>query len=96
MMKSAVLGCHYGNQWVSEAQGVSMERCSVDQRMLGAQRTGQRCDDKGRGFITGVGEVALGWGRAVPLVESEGSGARWMPEFLCQLCCLLINFGQVT
>ena len=42
----------------------------------GPQRTGQGCDDKGRGFITGVGEVALGWGRAVPLVESEGSRAR--------------------
>lgn len=75
-MKSAFLGCHYGNQWVSGAQGVSMERCSGGQRMLGAQRTGQGCNDRGRGFITGVGEVALGWGRAVPLVESEGSRAR--------------------
>ena len=60
MMKSEVLGCHYGNQWVSGAQGVSMERCSGDQRMLGAQRTGQGCDDTARGFITGVGEVGQG------------------------------------
>lgn len=44
--------------------------------MLGAQRTGQGCDDK-------VGASSLEWVRwpwgglgAVPLVESEGSRAR--------------------
>lgn len=44
--------------------------------MLWAWRTGQGWDDEGRGFIEGMGELALGWGRAGQLVKSEDSGAR--------------------
>lgn len=56
------------------AQGMSMG-CPDHQGMLGAQR-GNQGWDRIRGFIVKVGEMTLGWGRALQLGKSEDSGAR--------------------
>lgn len=70
-MKSGVLGCHYGNQWVSGPRECPWRGVQEAKGCWGLRGQARAVMTK-VGASSPEGEVAPGWGRAVPLVESEG------------------------